>query len=195
LSGIFGILLAAGSSSRFGSNKLLSRLPDGRTVAAAAARSFIQVLPETLAVVRPGDEALAQLLQGLGLRVVVNPDAETGLGSSLATGVRATAQAGGWVVGLADMPWISAVTIASVADRLRDGASAAAPVYQGQRGHPVGFGSRWRESLGALTGDQGGRDLLASEPGGLVQIETSDAGVVRDVDVPDDLTRHELMHD
>jgi molybdenum cofactor cytidylyltransferase len=195
LSGIVGILLAAGSSSRFGSNKLLSRLPDGRAVAAAAARPFVQALPDMLAVVRPGDEAVAQLLQRLGLQVIVNPDAETGLGSSLATGVRATAQADGWVVGLADMPWISAATIASVADRLRDGASAAAPVYQGQRGHPVGFGSRWLESLGALTGDQGGRHLLASDPGGLESIETSDAGVVRDVDVPDDLARNHLTQD
>jgi molybdenum cofactor cytidylyltransferase len=195
MSGIVGILLAAGSSSRFGSNKLLSGLPDGGTVAAAAARSFVQALPETLAVVRPGDEGVAQLLQGMGLRVVVNPDAETGLGSSLATGVRATAQAGGWVVGLADMPWISSATIAAVADRLRDGASAAAPVYQGQRGHPVGFGSRWGELLSALTGDRGGRHLLASDPGGLVAIETRDAGVVRDVDVPDDLMRQELAHD
>jgi CTP:molybdopterin cytidylyltransferase MocA len=49
--------------------------------------------------------------------------------------------------------------------------------------------------LSALTGDRGGRHLLASDPGALVAIETRDAGVVRDVDVPDDLMRQELAHD
>jgi len=188
LSGVVGILLAAGRGSRFGSNKLVSRLPDGRTVAAAAARPFARVLPEVLGVVRSADDPVAEILGQLGFRVVVNPDADAGLGSSLATGVRAAARAEGWVVGLADMPWIAEATIAAVAARIGDGASAAAPEYRGRRGHPVGFASRWRQSLLALNGDEGARRLFAQDQDALVTFETRDAGVIRDVDVPADLT-------
>jgi molybdenum cofactor cytidylyltransferase len=52
----------------------------------------------------------------------------------------------------------------------------------------VGFASRWRQSLLALTGDEGARGLLAREQDALVTFETRDAGVVRDVDIPADLT-------
>jgi molybdenum cofactor cytidylyltransferase len=173
LNRVVGILLAAGSSKRFGANKLLCRLRDGEPVALAAARPFIQELPEALAVVRPGDEALSRLFGDLGYRVVVNPDADDGLGASLAAGVRAASQARGWVVGLADMPWIAPASIAAVAASLR--------------GHPVGLAACWRETLTGLVGDQGARRLFADHAAAFVAVETADAGVVRDVDLPADL--------
>jgi molybdenum cofactor cytidylyltransferase len=187
LNRVVGILLAAGSSKRFGANKLLCRLRDGEPVALAAARPFIQELPEALAVVRPGDEALSRLFGDLGYRVVVNPDADDGLGASLAAGVRAASQARGWVVGLADMPWIAPASIAAVAASLRTGARLTAPVYRGRRGHPVGLAACWRETLTGLVGDQGARRLFADHAAAFVAVETADAGVVRDVDLPADL--------
>jgi molybdenum cofactor cytidylyltransferase len=184
---IVGILLAAGSGSRFGSNKLMAKLADGRSVLDAAAQSFVQVLPAALAVVRSTDDAVARVLGELGYTIVVNPKAEAGMGSSLAIGVQASMDAGGWVVGLADMPWIEPATIAAVRAGLRDGASICAPVWRGRRGHPVGFASRWRDALAGLAGDQGARGLLAAHPGVLLPVETGDPGVVRDVDLPADL--------
>jgi molybdenum cofactor cytidylyltransferase len=109
------------------------------------------------------------------------------MGSSLAAGVRAAAGAAGWVIGLADMPWLKTETIARVAMGVQAGASICAPVCRGRRGHPVGFAAGWRDSLLALSCDQGARGLLAAYPEAFVAVPTLDAGALRDVDVAADL--------
>ncbi len=186
---IAGILLAAGSARRFGTPKLLHPLQDGLPVAAAAAQTLVQVLPNTLAVVKPGDHALIQVFTELGLHIVENPLADEGMGTSLAAGINATAMADGWLIALADMPWIQPTTISALADRLENGASMVAPVYAGRRGHPAGFSSRWLQPLRDLHGDKGARDLIAENLDALELLTTEDAGVLRDVDYPHDLYR------
>jgi len=64
-----------------------------------------------------------------------------------------------------------------------------APVYQGQRGHPVGFSARWQQPLQELSGDKGARNLLADYPGELELLTTEDAGILKDIDHPQDLIR------
>ncbi len=185
---IAGILLAAGSARRFGAAKLLQPLHDSVSVAAATAQAMMQVLPNTLAVVKPGDHALIEIFAELGLHIIENPLADEGMGTSLAAGVDATAQADGWLIMLADMPWIQPATISAMADRLENGASMVAPVYAGQRGHPVGFSSRWLQPLRDLSGDKGARDLIADNSDALELLATEDAGVLKDIDFPQDLS-------
>ena len=60
------------------------------------------------------------------------------MGCSLACAVRATPDAAGWLVALADMPYIATRSHQQVAAALRSGASIAATEFQGRRGHPVG---------------------------------------------------------
>lgn len=182
-----GILLAAGAASRFGAPKLLQPLADGTPVGVAAARTLLGALPDSIAVVRPGDRALIEAFGELGLRVVTNLDAGRGMGTSLAAGVAASADADGWLIALADMPWIQPGTIARLAARLAVGASMVAPAYGGRRGHPVGFAAHWGPALRGLTGDRGARDLIAAQPDELALIDTDDSGVLRDVDHPQDL--------
>ncbi|MBI2316568.1 MAG: nucleotidyltransferase family protein [Betaproteobacteria bacterium] len=182
-----GILLAAGSSTRFGSNKLLHKLPDGTPIAAAAARNLRSALPRTIAVVRPGARRLAQLLREAGCAVVTSRNAANGMGASLASGVRASSDADGWVVALADMPFIRPASIKAVAARLAQGAAIAAPSLAGRRGHPVGLARRFRGDLLGLRGDQGARALLERHSEQIRLIESDDPGVLRDIDTPDDL--------
>jgi molybdenum cofactor cytidylyltransferase len=185
---IVGVLLAAGRGERFGGHKLLAPLPDGTAVAVAAARNLDDALPDCIAVLRPGDEILASLLAAEGLRIVVNPDADHGMGTSLARGI-AAGDADGWVIALADMPAIRPATVAAVAAALAAGAPLAAPVYRGQRGHPIGFARRFRDALTALTGDRGGRDILAQHAQELRLIEVDDPGVLLDIDHAADLKK------
>ncbi len=187
MTSITGILLAAGGGRRFGGQKLLHSLPGGESVGVAAARNLIAAVPDSVAVVRPGDHELAAALSTTGIRVVENPAAADGMGTSLSVGVGATAGSGGWLVALADMPWIRPETIQALADALRAGAPLVAPVHLGRRGHPVGFSAPWQTKLQALTGDQGARHLLARNASELVLQPTSDPGVLRDVDSPTDL--------
>jgi molybdenum cofactor cytidylyltransferase len=70
---------------------------------------------------------------------------------------------------------------------LQAGADMAAPVYQGQRGHPVGFSHAMRAGLEALDGDRGARTLLEQHAARLSLFEVNDPGCLADVDTPDDL--------
>jgi len=184
---VVGILLAAGSASRFGSDKLLHRLANGVPIAVAAARNLRAAIEPAVAVVRPGSPALERALAECGLEVAICPDAAAGMGHSLAHGVRATADAAGWVVALADMPFVAPETVRRVADALAAGAPIAAPCYRGERGHPVGFAARYRAELEQLTGDAGARELLRRDRALVRLIDLDDPGVLRDVDTRADL--------
>lgn len=184
---IAGILLAAGRGSRFGSDKLLHRLPDGTPMAVAAAAHLRPACDRLVAVLRPGNESLAALLAATGCATVYCPEADAGMGHSLAAGVRATADAAGWVVALADMPFIASRSHQTVAACLRAGASLAASEFQGRRGHPVGFAGRWFDQLAGMTGDQGGKAILQAHGQELVLCPVDDPGVLWDVDRPKDL--------
>jgi len=191
---IRGILLAAGYSKRFGSNKLLQALPAGSPEAGtpiglAAAKHLLEALPESIAVVRPRAQKLARILRDAGCNTVVCKNAGDGMGTSLAAGVRSTSDASGWIVGLADMPFIRPETIRTVAKALHDGAAIAAPSFQGRRGHPVGFARRFYEELSSLHGDNGARQFLEQHPEWVKVFEVDDPGVVRDIDEPSDLER------
>ncbi len=183
---ICGVLLAAGYSTRFGSNKLLHRLPDGRPIALAAAQNMLAVLPNTVAVVHSGQGRVARLLREAGCRVVSSRNAKSGMGASLASAVRATRAARGWVVGLADMPFIRPASIRSIVACLNRGAVIAAPSLGGVRGHPVGISARFRDELLRLKGDHGARALIQANKGSITLVPTDDAGVLRDIDTPGD---------
>jgi molybdenum cofactor cytidylyltransferase len=214
-----GILLAAGLGSRFDPaglrNKLTEPLPGGPSrglpVAFVAARRMRAALPRVIAVVRPASQGsphadtLYKLLIDAGCEVIVSADAERGMGAALAAAVRATADASGWLVALADMPAIAPATIEDLAVALADAAAPGAtgtaeamspaefggniivaPFFEGQRGHPVGFGTAHGAALAQLDGDEGARSVLANWP--VWRLETLDAGVIRDVDTPLDLS-------
>ncbi|MEN2473320.1 nucleotidyltransferase family protein [Burkholderia sp. GS2Y] len=185
-----GVLLAGGLGQRFDPSglhsKLLALLPDGTPVAVAAARHLAAATADVIAIVRPGAEKLAILLNEAGCQVVYAPDTERGMGATLAAGVRATPDATGWLVALGDMPWIAASTYEAVTRALdTDGASIIAPAHRGVRGHPVGFAAHHYDALAALDGDTGARTLFASAPVQLLDVD--DPGILRDVDTPADL--------
>lgn len=184
---VTGILLAAGYSKRFGDAKLLQRLPGGIPVCIAAAQAMQEHLPNTLAVIRKDDDLLKTAFEEIGLKAIENPYADEGMGTSLASGINATTESTAWLIALADMPWINPATIGLLADHLRHGASIVAPTYQGQRGHPVGFASHWRNSLGTLSGDKGAKRLIKDHTRELILVDTQDLGILKDIDFPKDL--------
>jgi molybdenum cofactor cytidylyltransferase len=191
---LVGILLAAGAAARYGGDKLLAPLPRSSygvpastPIGAAAAAHLVSALPESIAVVRPQDRALASLLCGVPIGVVRCARAHEGMGASLACGVGSASDADGWVVALADMPWVAPSTIRAVRDAIAGGASIAAPAYRGRRGHPVGFSRTHRHALASLAGDTGARALLERHRERIALIDVDDACVLRDVDTPDDL--------
>lgn len=185
---IRGILLAGGASTRFGSQKLLHRLPNGRTIGEQSALNLIEGAGNALAVLRPGSDELKQLLAGTGCEVMETDRAFEGMGASLSAAIAAAADASGWIIALADMPFILPSTIAAVRDALADGAPIAIPVVDGQRGHPVGFAAEWRLELEALTEDEGARHLIARCGDSVREVTVADSYIHKDIDEPLDLS-------
>ena len=184
---ISGILLAAGAGSRFGGEKLLHPLEDGVAIAAHAARNLLAATPEVIAVVRWGDFPLYDMLEQEGCQVTMFQGAARGMGASLAHGVAQARGADGWVIALADMPGIAPDTIKRVIAALEEGASIAAPVHKGERGHPVGFGAQLRDELLALDGDQGARAVVERHREAVNLVECDDPGILLDIDRKSDL--------
>lgn len=185
---IAGLLLAAGSASRFGSDKLRHNLPHGVAIAVQAARHLKSELQDVVAVVRPGSEELGKSLAAEGCTVVVCENAAEGMGASLACAAKAAGEARGYLVALADMPFIRRSSIAAVRDALAGGALLAAPYFRTRRGHPVGIAGRFRRELLSLRGDEGAKGLVAANESLLVKVPVGDPGVIRDIDTPEDLT-------
>lgn len=186
---ICGILLAAGASTRFGSDKLMHPLAGQTPVALAALANLRAAIPQVIAVVRPGAPQLANRFSEAGATVILCVNADEGMGASLATAIAASGNVAGWVIALADMPYIQPATIVKIAASLAEGAAIVAPVYRGERGLPVGFSARFRAELEALGGDEGARSLIKEHAGLVKLIEVDDPGVCRDIDTPDDLRR------
>jgi len=187
---VVAILLAAGSATRFGSDKLLHSLPHEVPVAVQSARHLKVVFSErVLAVVRPDSTRLKEFLEKENCQIVMCENAAEGMGASLACAVRAAGDAEGFVIALADMPFIRSSTIAAVRDALAAGAPLAAPYFHARRGHPVGIGAQFRDELEALKGDEGARNIIAANEKSLRKIPVGDPGVLRDIDTPGDLSR------
>lgn len=192
---VVGILMAAGRGRRFDPagqrNKLLQPLADagGAPVVVASARKLLAAVPRVVAVVPPGDGGVAALLAGLGCDVTVCADADSGMAASLTHAIRHSLSLApapdAWLVALGDMPHVAPATLAALAAALAGGAPIVAPVMEGKRGNPVGFGRLHRDALLALEGDQGARRLLQTCP--VMEIPVGDMGIFRDIDTPGDL--------
>lgn len=191
---LVGLLLAAGAGRRFDpsghQNKLLVRLGGGKSVVATAAESLRSVLSSVVAVTRADHNEVGSILEQCGCHVVVCPDAELGMGAVLSYGMRVLMsgfpEADSCVLALGDMPFVQPATIARIVAEL-DGNDLVAPVFQGQRGHPVGFGKCHFAYLADLAGDAGARRLFDYEAPEWVALPVDDRGVIADIDLPADL--------
>jgi molybdenum cofactor cytidylyltransferase len=152
-----------------------------------SARHLKLEVPRVVAVVRPGSGALVANLKKEGCEVVICENAAEGMGASLACAARAAGECDGYLIALADMPFLRRTTIAAVRDALAGGAPLAAPYFRARRGHPVGLSRRFFPELLALEGDEGAKRLLARHEKTLVKIPVGDPGALRDIDRPEDL--------
>jgi molybdenum cofactor cytidylyltransferase len=228
---ILGVLLAAGTGSRFettsessveGETKLLADL-DGQPLVAHAAKTLTESsLDAAVAVVGHEQTAVERALPE-AIETVPNPDYEQGQSTSVRQGIAAARErdADAVLFALGDMPCVRVETVEAILDTYRglggdseDPASErpasqrptskpsasepptsepsaserlgiVAPRYDGQRGNPVLFDSRYFDALTTVEGDRGGRDLLDSES--VAWVEVSDPGIHRDVDTVADL--------
>jgi CTP:molybdopterin cytidylyltransferase MocA len=186
---VAGVLLAAGQGTRLGTPKALVELGGRRLVDRAAGllrdAGTVPVLVVTGAVP----------VTVPGAAGVPNPDWRTGMGSSLAAGLRALpGDCAAVVVALVDQPLIGPDVVRRLLAAHRAGADLAVAAYHGRARNPVLLArGHWAGVLAAADGDTGARPYLRAHPGLVTLVECADIGRPDDVDTPEDLARVEAL--
>lgn len=179
---IGGLVLAAGSATRFGSAKQLAEL-DGRPLLEHSLLAMAVSPVERVVVVlgSAAEEVLARVeLHGAEARVCDRW--EEGQSASLACGLAELSDCEAVVVTLGDQPRVSPEAIRRVIDARGDGAAAVRATYFGEPGHPVLLERTLFERMRDVTGDHGARNLLISMQ--TREVPCEDLGGGQDVDTP-----------
>lgn len=190
------ILLAAGTGSRFGRQKLLHVFDfngERQSLLWHSVRLWLSIFDRLTLAVNAEDMAvlssIGHLPKAHQLRIKVVPvlAAQQGMGASLATTIAASDNNVGWIIGLADMPAIPTPVLVSLRDKLLEGHQLVAPYYQSTRGQPVGFAAQYRDELLHLEGDKGAREIVLRDAFSIYRVSTEHSGVLWDIDTTEDL--------
>lgn len=190
---IVGIVLAAGSASRYGAPKVLERVRGIELVRHVVDRVSAAGIADVIVTAGASADGVREAVEGSGAVVVVVPDAASGLSASLRAALDVLPEeCTGFVVALGDQPFIDPAVVRQLHDTWESSnAAAVVPVYRDSgRGNPVLFDATMRRRLRDLTGDAGARDLLVAMGDRVVQVPV-DAPAPRDVDTREDLSHLE----
>jgi molybdenum cofactor cytidylyltransferase len=177
---------------------LKSKLPTALVLASGRGERFLASGGTThkLHALLAGKPVLQHTLDAVrasGLPWHVEDAGHPGMGDSIAAAVRATPDANGWLILPGDLPLIQSATLRLLADALAHH-EVVIPVYngkEGQRGHPVGFSVKCRQSLLDLGGNMGAALVMRSYHA--IEIVVSDVGTVTDIDTVEDLQRAQAI--
>lgn len=185
---VTGVVLAAGTSSRFGrENKLLAPV-DGRPLVCHAVEPLVETLGQVTVVVGYEADAVREALSEYRTVCVGNPDYRAGQATSVRAGLEGLpVDVDGVVFALGDMPSVSARTVENLCDAFAaDRGDPVVASFDGRRGNPVLFGQQHFPALRQLSGDTGAKPIL-QRASDTVLVATDDPGVRRDVDTPSEL--------
>jgi len=191
---VAGLVLAAGSGSRFGRPKALVCYDGQPLVTRAVSLLRGAGCAPVIAVLGAGaDEVLAAVDLP---DAVVNADWAAGMGSSLRSGLAALpSTAPAVVVTLADQPLVGAAAVTRLLAAWAAGAVAAVATYDGRPRNPVLLDRAvWPAVAAAATGDTGARPWLRAHAGLATEVPCDGTGSAYDIDTPDDLLALEAEH-
>lgn len=191
---IAGILLAAGSSSRFQGNKLCTKIETTKharqMIGLISCQKLQAACDQVYVISNEHNNALNTALTQSGIVLINNTETGRGVSYSIKLGIQALpSHCQAFVIALADMPFLHQHTLERIASLLRKQNAIVAPYYKGQRGHPVGFDMHYGEQLLSLKGDHGAQQILAQYRDEIIQVQTDDPGVILDIDYREDIQR------
>jgi xanthine dehydrogenase accessory factor len=187
---IAGIVLAAGTSSRMGRNKMIETVAGKPMVRLSVDAALESRLDPVLVVTGHEADKVAAALAGSAVTLIHNPDYRGGLSASLRAGIAAVpGDCGGALILLGDMPGIPASLIDGLIAAFDPAESRAICVAtsHGRRGHPVLWARDFFGEIATLTGDIGARNLLKTHAGKVFEIETGNDAALTDIDTQEAL--------
>ncbi len=187
---VAAVLLAAGSSSRFGERNKLVALVGGRPLVRCVAETIVASgVPEIVVVTGSEARPIEDALKGLPVRFAHNAQWQSGMGSSIATGVSALNEGvRGALIQPGDMPFITCALIERLITAFeRDHGIAFPAKLTGEQRNPVLWPRRHFPLLTALRGQSGAKSLLKRFAGSCGAVTVADESVFADVDTLEDL--------
>ena len=186
-----GIILAAGESSRMGRDKAL--LEYRGTTFLGHLISVLQPRVDPLIVVLGHHAEAIRESMAAGPHVVMNPDYQRGMLSSLQAGIRALpAEAEAALFTLVDHPAVAESTVDRLLAALCDcGKPLVIPCYGDRRGHPVIAARSVLDEMVVLPADASPKDVIHAHRLDTTFIDVDDPGILRDIDLPSDYEKLE----
>ena len=193
---IAGILLAAGSSRRMGNeNKLLLPIETGLPMIRWIAQTYVDADIDKLFVVTGFQhKKISKALLGLDVEFVHNHVYQTGQASSVVRGIeRLSEQYDCALIGLADMPFVTSDLINRLikSHKLlsKPEVRITMPIIDGRRANPVIWGRAFFDELQAISGDEGGRQILSAYLSAVNGVSWDKTEVTEDIDLPEDIKK------
>lgn len=180
------VILAAGNSLRFGSNKLLTDISGKPMIERALDAIPAEKLSDIIVVTQY--DRIAELADQRGFRTIINRHPELGLSRSVLLGTTALMEhCDGILYQVADQPWLKRESISRMIDVFREHPDRIVSMSSGgRRGNPCIFPKAYYDELCALSGDKGGRAVIERHEDHLILFEVS-AVELTDVDTPKDI--------
>lgn len=188
---IAAVILAAGASTRFGRCKQLIDWENKPLLAHVTDIALEADLEPVIVVLGSHADEIRPALSQCPVQTVMNWRWEEGMSTSVRIGLAALPpETEGALFLQGDQPLITADLLRSLVARFReDDASIVHPTHAGRRGTPVLFARHLFPELASVSGDEGGRALIARHPDEVATVEVHDPDMLADIDTPADYER------
>lgn len=181
------IVLAAGTSTRFGRDKRHVKNAAGETLLGLTLNSIPPIFQQRILVLHDGDEALGAI-HAESWQVIYAALAAGGMGHSIAAAIGLVSDCTGCLIALGDMPLVRPETYSMLQEAAKPD-RIVVPFFEHKRGNPVMIGRDFFLQLAELKGDSGARQLMQRHPQCIERLDVQDEGILRDMDTPAELSQ------
>lgn len=188
---IEGLVLAAGLSSRMGTNKMLIKVNGSAIIEKTIVTLMGSPLSNITIILGNDSNEVKKVLEHYPVSFIYNPDYRQGMSTSIICGIKWAAEQSdidAVLVILGDMPFVKTDTIGFLIDEYKKKSSAIiVPCYKGRNGHPVLFSREMFRYILAIKGDNGAREVINTFKNQVLFIDVDDPGIIIDLDTKQDI--------